>query len=283
MELTDRTLLLLAKVIHDRTGVVISKDKAYLVQHRLEPLVRSAGLDGFDGLLRELQGSGPNARIHERVVDAITTGETSFFRDAWFFEEIRREVLPRCVQVMRRDSGRRRIRIFSAGSSTGQETWTLAMLVRELIDASSGELDDSRFAIVGGDISTEAVKTAEAGCYGEADASRGLSEARRRRHFLRTKDGWRASASLRSLVHFRHLNLLRLPGDLGQFDLVLCRNVLIYFEIETRRNVCQRLGGLIHADGWLGLGAAESLQGMELSFETIKMGRAVIYRKPGLK
>src|SRR4051812_16445156 len=202
MELSNRTLLELTKLIHRWSGLAIGGDKAYLVRHRLAPLVRNNGLEGFDELLMKLQSRNATS-LHDAVVEAITTKETSFFRDAWLFEALLGHVLPQLAAAIKCGAGgggRHRIRIWSAGTSTGQEAYSLAMLVRELIDSSRGNLQEHHFKILASDISSEAIETAKRGSYSKADIARGLSEARLRRHFTRHGDRWIVSDSLRQLI-----------------------------------------------------------------------------------
>jgi chemotaxis protein methyltransferase CheR len=278
MELSNRTLLELTKLIHRWSGLAIGGDKAYLVRHRLAPLVRSNGLEGFDELLLKLQSRG-TTHLHDAVVEAITTKETSFFRDPWLFDALLQRVLPELASTLKGGGGRHRIRIWSAGTSTGQEAYSLAMVVREFIDGSRGSLHDHHFNIIASDISSEAIETAKAGSYSKADVDRGVSESRLRRYLTRRGDRWLVSDSLRPLVQFRKFNLLHPPAELGAFDLVLCRNVLIYFDEPTRARVCQGVHRVVNAGGWLALGSAESLYGIESDLETIKLGRAVVYHK----
>jgi len=278
MELKPQTLQALAKLIHQWSGLVIGDDKAYLVRHRLEPLVKSGKLDGFDDLLHRLKMKS-QSKLCNAVVDAITTQETSFFRDAWFFDSLMQHVLPELTLLLKPAGGtRNRIRIWSAGASTGQEAYTLAMLVRELIDASSGKLRDHHFSILASDISGAALDSAEKGFYTKANVGRGVSEMRLNRHFVHRGNGWAANDSLRRLMEFRPFNLMHSPVDLGVFDLVLCRNVLIYFDEPTRERVSRGLNQVLQSGGWLGLGSAESLHASG-GLHAVKLGRAVLYRK----
>lgn len=279
MELSHQTLQAFAKLIHQWSGLVIGQEKAYLVRHRLEPLVRSCGLESFDDLLVRLR-SGGQTRLHNAVIDAITTKETSFFRDSWLFEALYKHVLPACAVRRNSVGGRSRLRIWSAGSSTGQEAYSLGMIAVEMIEASMGALTEHHFDILASDVSEEAVGMAKEGAYSKAAVDRGLSETRLKRHFTRHGDRWVANDGLRRMVKFRVFNLMDSPADLGSFDLVLCRNVMIYFDEPARRRVCRGLHQVLRGGGCLALGSAESLSdGTDL--EHVKFGRAVIYRKTG--
>jgi chemotaxis protein methyltransferase CheR len=278
MELSQRSFQELARLIHRLSGLVIGDDKHYLVRHRLEPVVRGCGLESFESLVERLQ-SRSGAHLHDAIIEAITTKETSFFRDAWLFDAILKEVLPDRASELRRCPERRCIRLWSAGTATGQEAYSLAMLVREYIDAGGEGFRDSHFGILASDISATAIKTAKAASYSKSDIGRGVSEARLGRHFRQHGTDWHLNDVVRRLVQFRRFSLLEMPGDLGAFDVVLCRNVLIYFDEATRARVCRGLHRALNKGGWLALGSAESLYGIDSGFESVKSGRAVLYRK----
>lgn len=266
MHLSPDTLQALIGLIRQWTGLSLTADKDYLVHHRLAPVVRSCGFDSYEQLLLRLQGGAP--RIQEAVVEAITTKETSFFRDEWLFDTIGQSVLP---QLKALNAAPRRVRLLSAGSSTGQEAYSLAMLVREFLDLNR-DLAEADFSVVGIDISGEAVDAARAGVYTQGEVQRGLSEARLRRHFRREGPGWVVGDPLKKLVQFRTWNLLQPLADLGVFDLVLCRNVLIYFDDRRVKQVVGQLASMLEPDGALVVGVSESLLrfGTELRCEELR-------------
>ena len=276
MHLSPETLQELIRLIQQWTGLALGTDKAYLLRHRLAPVVRSCGFDGFDELLLRLQAGGAT-RIQDAVIEAITTKETSFFRDPWLFDALLQHVLPTLAKAR---TARRPIRIWSAGTSTGQEAYSLAMIVREFIDSARHELAEKDVNIIASDISGEAIDAAKTGVYSRQEVARGLSEPRLRRFFEPHGEGWRASEALRRLLQFRTFNLLRPMAELGAFDLILCRNVLIYFDEPTRARVCRGLSAALADGGWLALGSAESLMGIDAGLESVAFGRAFIYRKP---
>jgi chemotaxis protein methyltransferase CheR len=280
MELSRQTFQELTQVIHRLCGLVVGHDKMYLVRHRLEPVIRRHGLDGFEQLLQRLQ-MRTGVELHDSIVEAITTKETSFFRDQQLFKAIGQHVLPECVKHLAQSGGKRhRIRIWSAGSSTGQEAYSLAMLVREFVGANgSQDLKESQFSILASDISAEAIEKGKAGSYNRSEVSRGLSEEQLRSHFHHRGDCWTLDETVRRLVKFRQFNLLHSPAELGAFDLILCRNVLIYFDQPTRKRICQGLYDILYDGGWLALGAAESLYGVSDHMETVKVGKVMLYRK----
>lgn len=275
MELTRSTLQGLCEVIHGLCGLALGPEKAYLVRHRLAPLVEREGLASFEQLLERLRGRG-GGRLHDAIIEAITTKETSFFRDRAFFEVLRATVLPACVETLRRTPGRHRIRIWSAGCATGQEPYSVAMLVRELYGEDG---QDASFGVLGTDLSATALAAAQAGRYGPNEVRRGLGEDRLARHFRRCGEDWIVGERVRRMVSFRRFDLLQEPAALGAFDLVLCRNVLIYFDEPTRRRVCIGLGSVLQGAGWLALGAAESLSGTHRGLERVRLGRVQLYRR----
>lgn len=281
MDLSPGDYRELSQRIHRLCGLVLGPDKTYLVRHRLEPLVRDCGLEGFAHLLRVLRTQS-GAKLHDAVIEAITTKETRFFRDPALFKAIWDHVLPERTGLLRSSGGRRqRIRVWSAAASTGQEAYSMAMLVRDFVDATAQpDHAEHHFAILASDISAIALETAKAGLYSRADVAKGLSEGQLRRHFHRRGDRWVVAEPLQRLVQFRRFNLLQSPVSLGAFDLILCRNVLIYFDEPTRKQICRGLYDALYDGGWLALGSAESLYGVEDRMEAIKAGRAVLYRKP---
>ncbi len=281
MELTPQTFGELADWIHRLCGLVVGPDKMYLVRHRLGPVVRRFELNGFEGLLQRLQ-MREQPRLHDAIIEAITTKETSFFRDHAFFQALSQHVLPECVARLKSSGGKRhRIRLWSAGASTGQEAYSLAMLVRDLIESNLSQgLHEGQFTILASDISAEALEKAQAGRYSRSEVARGLSEGVLGRHFKLHGDRWAVTDPLQRMIQFRRLNLLHPPADLGAFDVILCRNVLIYFDEPTRRKVCQTLYSTLHDGGWLALGSAESLYGIEDRMQDVKVGKVMLYRKP---
>ena len=281
MELSEQTLEKLSMLIHRLCGLVIGPDKGYLVQHRLGPLMRAEGIDSYEQLLLRLQGRGCS-RLHDAIVEAITTKETSFFRDRAFFRALQQVVLPERIEALEQSAARRhRIRIWSAGCSTGQECYSVAMIIRDLV-AAHGPAGprESLFTILASDISTESIEIAKAGRYGPNEVGRGLSSDLLGRHFHQRGNHWIVDDSLRRLVQFRRFDLLNSPAELGAFDVILCRNILIYFDESARRRIYRGLYGMLQDGGWLALGAAESLFGVESAFETVKVGRTLLYRRP---
>jgi chemotaxis protein methyltransferase CheR len=263
----------LRRLIHGLCGVMLSEDKAYLIRHRLEPVVRDHGLAGFEELARRLRGPGGTA-LHDAVVEAITTGETSFFRDGHPFEAFRRHVLPDLA------ARKARPRLWCAAAATGQEPYSVAMLVYDFVEASRGRgAGQPAFSILATDVSPRALAAARKGEYTRQELARGLTDAQVARYFERRGPNWVVRGPVRQLVEFRRANLVQPFAALGPFDAIFCRNVLIYFDEYTRRRVCGQLHAALAEDGWLILGSAENLYGMGDGFESMHFGDTLLYRR----
>ncbi len=267
----------LRRSIHRLCGLVVSDDKEYLIRDRLQPLIEDRGWTGF-GELRDRLQRGSDPRLVEAVIDAMTTQETSFFRDPHVFDALAKDVLPSLATSAKKS--RSPIRIWSAGVSTGQEAYSLAMLAHEFApgwcDADGRCTDCSMLAT---DISLSALRAAQAGVYGQREIMRGLDTARRDRYFEKQGTQFRARQAIQRPIEFRRVNMIEPLAALGPFDLICCRNVLIYFDEPTRRRICQQLYSMLTAGGWLLLGAAENLYGTSRDFISVRLGEALVYRK----
>lgn len=257
----------LSKWLYDRTGLVLGPDKLYLVESRLSPIARKHNLAGLDAIIVELR-SGRAGEFATEVSDAMMTNESFFYRDVKPFEQFRDLVLPALLQAR---ASARRIRIWSAASSTGQEPYTLAMLVKE----AEAKLQGWKVEIVGTDISKEALDRAKAGLYTQFEVQRGLPIQMLMKYFKQQGDRWQISDALKQMVQFREFNLLQDPGALGQFDVVFCRNVLIYFDQPTKGAVLGRIAKLMPADGYLYLGGAETVLGISDRFAPVPGQRGI--------
>jgi chemotaxis protein methyltransferase CheR len=277
MDLSHSTFDGLRKAIHQICGVVITSDKEYLIRNRLEGLLSQWGLVGFDELYERLQRRD-SERLMTAVVDAVTTQETSFFRDSYVFDALARDVFSQLAA--RSVDQHRRIRILSAGVSTGQEAYSLAILAHEMTTQRTGPTAPAHGAsIIAGDISTRALQTAMAGLYEPREVTRGLSIAHLQRYFEPQGGRYRVREPIRKMVEFRRLNLAEPLTVGGPFDLICCRNVMIYFDEPTRRRICHQFHQLLADDGWLLLGTAENLYGISTDFVSQRLGETLIYRK----
>ncbi len=252
--ISDRTFHVLAGLLRDRSGLVVTPDQAYLLHMRLGPIVQREGLRDLAALAERIR-AGRSTVLADEVVEAMTTNETLFFRDMIPFEDLRTRVLP-CLA--RRRSVDASIRIWSAAAASGQEAYSVAMIVAD----NGAALGGARIEIVATDIARAPLVRARRGFYSQFEVERGLPEEMRDRHFRAEANGWRISPALRKAVAFRKWNLLSDLRPLGQFDVVLCRNVLIYFDHPTKVRVLEAIARQMATDGVLYLGGAETVIGL---------------------
>ena len=265
----------LRKLVKERSGLVLSADKQYLVESRLLPVARRSGVAGLSELVQLLKG--PNAQaLAVEVVEAMMTNESFFVRDKLPFEHFRDTIIPRLLAAR---AAQRRIRIWCAAASTGQEPYSLAMSLKEL----SGQLSGWRIDIIASDLSTEVLEKAKTGIYSQFEVQRGLPIQLLIKYFTQVGETWQIAPEIRAMVQFRSLNLLGDFTALGMFDVVFCRNVLIYFDHETKVNVLDRLAIAVDRDGYLVLGAAETVVGLTDSFKPVLDRRGLYSPNPGAK
>jgi chemotaxis protein methyltransferase CheR len=284
MKLTAESFDAIRKAVHDLCGIVIGDDKQYLVVSRLEPVLERLGLPSYEAFVRAL-GRPDATQVRELLIEAITTRETSFNRDGHPFEELRRLILPELARrlIERRVSSAPttpRCRIWCAAVATGQEAYSVAMAISDFLATRPGiGLTLADFPILATDISQGALAVARAGRYSAEGVRRGVSEALLARYFVRNGDGWIIAEPLRRAVDFRQLNLVLPLPNLGTFDLILCRNFMIYLDEAARRRLYLGLHQALNPSGLLIVGAAEALYGMTDAFTTERLGSTYAYRK----
>jgi chemotaxis protein methyltransferase CheR len=272
-KLPQASFVILAELLKVRSGLVIGPDKLYLLETRLAPILRSAGLRDLAALadrLRVARPGGEAESLAAQVVEAMTTNESLFFRDGKPFAHLREQALAALVSA--RPPGAK-LRFWSAASSSGQEAYSLAMV---LLD-SRPVLSDRPVEIIGTDIAREQVLRAREGVYSQFEVQRGLPMQMLVKHFRKDAAGWRVSDALRAMVHFREWNLLSDLAALGRFDVVFCRNVLIYFDQPTKRRVLEAIARMMPPDGLLYLGGAETVLGITDRFVPLA-GERGVYR-----
>jgi chemotaxis protein methyltransferase CheR len=257
------------RLLRERSAIAIEPGKEYLVESRLAPLARREGLGSVADLIRVLRSGA--SRLTTAVVEAMTTNETSFFRDPPVFETLRTSILP---DLIAKRSAARRLRIWSAAASTGQEAYSVVMLLREHFP----ELSGWRVEVLGTDLSTAVLKKARIGVYSRFEVARGLSTERLGRWFRPKGADYQLDRSILDAVQFRPLNLVT-PGPLPQSDLVLLRNVLIYFDLETRRRILTRVRAAMEPGSWLLLGTAENPD--DVGLLRVQFGHGVAYQPRG--
>ena len=261
----------LRQLLKQRSGLDLSADKQYLVESRLVPLARKAGLSSIPELVSRLKSGGE--ALTTEVVEAMTTNETFFFRDKIPFDHLRDTILPLLMQSR---AARKTVRIWSAASSTGQEPYSIAMLLKEKAAALAGW----RFEIVATDLSQEVLEKSKAGIYSQFEVQRGLPIQLLVKYFAQMGELWQINSELRGMVQHRKLNLLQDLSHLGRFDVIFCRNVLIYFDQETKIDVFERMARIIEPDGMLVLGAAESVVGITDAFRPVPDKRGLYQPNP---
>ena len=263
----------LRKLLKDRSGLDLSADKQYLIESRLLPLSRKFGMAGISELVQKMKGG--SADITTQVVEAMTTNETFFFRDKVPFDHFRDSIMPEILQAR---ASRKTLRIWCAAGSTGQEPYSLAMCLKEMGAALSGW----RVEILATDLSQEVLEKSKAGIYSQFEVQRGLPIQMLVKYFKQTGELWQINADIRAMVQHRQLNLLHDFSQLGVFDVIFCRNVLIYFDQDTKINIFNRLAKATEPDGFLVLGAAETVVGLTDVFKPYPERRG-LYRPSGVR
>ena len=262
----------LRKLLRERSGLVLSGEKQYLAESRLLPVARRHGLTTLAELVGQIKAASA-APLAAEVVEAMTTNETFFFRDKLPFEHFRETVLPALIVARARE---KRIRIWCTAASTGQEPYSLAMTIKGL----GAKLAGFRIEIVATDISGDVLERAKAGIYSQFEVQRGLPIQQLVKFFAQTGETWQIAPEIRAMVQFRPLNLLKDFSALGTFDMIFCRNVLIYFDQETKIGVLNRLARQMPEDGFLALGAAETVVGLTDAFKPMTDKRGLYVRNP---
>lgn len=265
--LSSRNYTFLQQYIHSRSGIVIEADKHYLLESRLLPIIKEHKIASLDVLCTMLATSAP-ASLSRRVIEAMTTNETFFYRDTAVFEALSRSVLP---SIFNNLTQRRKIRIWSAAASSGQEAYSIAMI---LLEMGKGRED---FEIIGTDLSEQVLARAREGRYVKFEVSRGLAGVTLSKYFTENGTEWQLRDHVRSLVKFQQLDLRQDFRSLGSFDLILCRNVLIYFDVPTKTKIVQGIRDLLSPGALLVLGGAETVLNISSAFRRLTVDGASFY------
>jgi chemotaxis protein methyltransferase CheR len=250
------------RLVRDRSAVVLEAGKEYLVEARLAPIVGQLKVGSVSGLVGRLR-AGPDEGLTTRVVEAMVTTETSFFRDLHPFETLRTAVVP---ELIRRRADEKRLAVWCAACSTGQEPYSLAILLREHFPVLAGW----RVDLLATDLSGEVLRRAKEGRYGQAEVNRGLPAALLVKYFRQHGATWELAEEVRRAVAFRELNLVRPWPALPRMDLVFLRNVMIYFDVDTKKAILGRVARLLRPDGYLLLGGAETTLNLDDSFRRVE-------------
>ncbi len=285
MDISDRDFDRLRRYVQELCGLRVPDEKRYLITHRLAPLRKSLGCASWDEFHARL-ARGSDQDLLDQVIEAMTTNETSFFRDRLPFDSFKEHLLPELVRVAKggrpETGGRRRdpVRIWCAAASTGQEPYTMAMLIHDHLRLHKHPgLTVHDFSILATDISDKVLEQARKAQYSSLEMRRGLPEYYWR-FFRQEGERWRLGAEIRDMVELRRLNLIRPFADLGRFHFISSRNVLIYFDDDTRRRIMDRYYDMLLPGGHLLLGASEGLYGLARRFDAVQLGKSLYYRKP---
>jgi chemotaxis protein methyltransferase CheR len=260
----------LQEYVYRESGIVLEDDKHYLLQARLLPILRKERLSGLDEVCTHLRSGNPSLRL--QVVEAMTTNETLFFRDPAQYDALRTTIVP---ALMKQRELSRRLTFWSAAASSGQEAYSLAMMLIEMGVIAQGWT----VQIVGTDLSGQILQRARDARFLQIEVNRGLPAPYLVKYFTRQGLEWQLKDQVRSMVHFERFDLRQPPTALGTFDVIFCRNVLIYFDIATKKRILGDLRSVLRDDGCLLLGGAEAILDLDGNFGRQVVGQATVYRK----
>jgi len=271
MNVMEAEIPVVAQLVRELCGVALDKTKGYLIDSRLGSLAEESNFSNFTDFCRAAR---TNPILKNKIIDAITIQETLFFRDKSPFEALQYKIIPVLIDSKAGTIHSKRVRIWSAACSTGQEAYSIAMVLCELIpDITSWDVN-----ILGTDISNEALRQASLGRYSEYSIERGMTAPMLAKYFIKERDGYRVKDQLRAMVRFDQCNLLKPFNGMGPFDVIFCRNVAIYFDEEFKRDLFNRLADRLTPNGWLIVGSSESLAGIDPRFIPQHHCRAVLYQ-----
>ena len=259
------------KLVRDRTGVMLSEDKTYLIESRLAMLAREAGATSVSGFLSRLRQK-PSYPLYQPIIEAMMTTETLFFRDELPFQALKTFILP---ELLQKRQGQHTLNIWCAACSTGQEPYSIAMLLREHFP----QLSSWTVQLLASDISSSVLARANSGRYNQHEISRGLPESFLKKYFQPSGNEWQIREHIRQMVEFSQLNLTETFAPIPQMDIIFLRNVLIYFDLEMRKTILTRVRQILQPDGYLFLGGGETTVNLDDTFEPVQFNKAVCYRK----
>lgn len=275
IKITPSELKLVAQYIQSISGIFLDQSKTYLFETRLSSVAEAHGCKSYQELYNKAKNE-PSKKIEKEIVDAITTNETLFFRDKGPFELLQHKILPEVIDARSSKSSiKPRIKIWSAAASTGQELYSIAIVIKELLKDSK----DYNFTLLGTDISDAAIAQASYGKYNRFEIERGLDQRNLQKYFTLFGDSWKIKDEIRAMVNFKKLNLMQPFSALGKFDIIFCRNVAIYFTLADRKKLFTKLAGSLADDGYLVIGSTESLTGVCPLFVPKRHLRSIFYQK----
>ncbi|MBU0960251.1 MAG: protein-glutamate O-methyltransferase CheR [Proteobacteria bacterium] len=277
LKITAEELKIIAQYIHEISGIYLDQSKSYLFETRLGSIAEELGCTSYRALYDKARRD-PAKLIERQIIDAISTNETLFFRDTSPFDLLKHKILPEIIDARAPRSPllKTNIKIWSSASSTGQELYSIAITLQELLGTQMAKFN---FSLLGTDISDTAIKQASYGKYNKFEIERGLPRQTLQKHFTLFGDTWKVKDELRGMVNFRKLNLMLPFTGLGKFDIIFCRNVAIYFTLEDRKKLFNKIADCLADDGYLIIGSTESLTGICSRFIPKRHLRAIFYQK----
>jgi chemotaxis protein methyltransferase CheR len=268
--LTPNSFNFISTLVRNKAAIVLEPSKSYLIESRLNPVARDNGLESLEDLVSALQRPGSQA-LTQQVVEAMTTNETSFFRDLHPFDALRQQIIPELIEKRAKD---RTITIWSNACSSGQEVYTIAMIIREHFP----ELQGWKLKLIASDLSTQILDKARQGIFNQTEVNRGLPMPLLLKNFEKKGIGWQIKEEIRKMVDFKVINLIEPFPVMQSPDIVFLRNVLIYFAPEMKRDILNKVRKIMKPDGFLFLGGAETTMNLNVAFERVQIGKAVCYK-----
>ena len=275
IKIKPEELTLLAQYIHNISGIFYDQKKAYLFESRLGPLVEESGLANYTELYHKSKAD-PKKGIEKKIIDAISTNETLFFRDTGPFDLLKHKIIPDLVDARSAKAAGRQVplKIWSSACSTGQEVYSIAIVLKDLLP----DFKKYNIKLLGTDISDAAVAQASSGKYNKFEIERGLARDKLQKFFTLNGGSWKIKDEIRALATFKKQNLMLPFNGLGKFDIIFCRNVAIYFSMADRKKVFNKLADMLVPDGYLIIGSTESLTGVCPKFVPQRHMRSVYYQ-----
>ena len=275
LKISPEEIKLITKYIYEISGIYLDESKKYLLETRLNSIAEEQGCSSYQDFYRKAKADATKT-IERKIIDAISTNETLFFRDSGPFELLQHKIFPELIDARSPKASmlKTNLKIWSAASSTGQELYSVAIILQELIK----DLSKYSIKLVGTDISDAAVAQASSGKYNKFEIERGLARDKLTKYFSPVGQTWKVSDQLRAMVNFRKFNLMSPFTGLGKFDIILCRNVAIYFTLEDRKNLFNKIANALEPDGYLIIGSTESLTGVCPRFIPKRHLRSIFYQ-----
>ncbi len=275
LKISSEEIKLITKYIYEISGIYLDESKKYLLETRLNTIAEEQGCLSYQDFFKKAKADGTKV-IERKIIDAISTNETLFFRDTGPFQLLQHKIFPELIDARTSKNSplKTSLKIWSAASSTGQELYSVAIVLQELL----GDLSKYNVKLLGTDISDAAVAQASSGKYNKFEIERGLARDKLTKYFTMSGQTWKVNDQIRSMANFRKINLMLPFTGLGKFDIVLCRNVAIYFTLEDRKKLFNKIADVLEPDGYLIIGSTESLTGICPRFIPKRHLRSIFYQ-----